>query len=188
MCKICGKYTYLYMYMYIHLSHRGKSVRVFLFGDYEFQCRMYGISGAQGKKTTTCTCTCTCTMHLSLKIHAGRHPCLWCTILADQLKQPQHERGKLPLRTLDSLKADYLRFETIGKGDIRQAKNFNNVIGPVFFNVPLSQVLLHINTDCPFATYMPIMYKNAGESPRPPYNTWCVLSTVVPARKSLPST
>ena len=118
--KICGKYTYLYMYMYIHLSHRGKSVRVFLFGDYEFQCRMYGISGAQGKKTTTCTCT----MHLSLKIHAGRHPCLWCTIRADQLKLPQHERGKLPLRTLDSLKADYLRFETIGKreGDQRRKR------------------------------------------------------------------
>ena len=128
------------------------------------------------------------TMHLSLKIHAGRHPCLWCTIRADQLKQTQHERGKLPLRTLDSLKADYLRFETIGKGDIRQAKNFNNVIGPVFFNVPLSQVRLHVNTDCPFATYMPIMYKNAGESPRPPYNTCRVLSTVVPARTSLPST
>ena len=63
-------------------------------------------------------------------------PCLRCTIRADQLKLPQHERGKLPPHIPDSLHADYLQFETTGKGDIRQAKNFNNVIGPVFFNVP----------------------------------------------------
>ena len=32
-----------------------KTFRIFLFGDYEFLCKMYGISGASGK-----------------------HPCLWC--------------------------------------------------------------------------------------------------------------
>ena len=118
-----------------HIFHRGKRVRVFLFGNYEFQCRMYGITGAQG-------------LMLHAYVHmwmynakdAGRHPCLWCTIRVDQLKQPRHARGKLPPRTLDSLQADYLQFATTGKGDIRKAKEFNNVIGPVFFNVPLSQV------------------------------------------------
>ena len=30
--------------------NRDKSVRVFLSGDYEFLCKMYGISGATGKK------------------------------------------------------------------------------------------------------------------------------------------
>ena len=28
--------------------HRGKKIRVFLFGDYEFECHMVGITGAQG--------------------------------------------------------------------------------------------------------------------------------------------
>ena len=31
----------------IHI--RDKSVRIFMYGDYEFQCKMYGISGASGK-------------------------------------------------------------------------------------------------------------------------------------------
>ena len=70
----------------------------------------------------------------------GRHPCLWCTVHSDQLKQPLSERTKLPPRTLNSLQADYLRFQTAGKGDLRQAKHFNNAISPVFFNVPLNQV------------------------------------------------
>ena len=30
-------------------QYRGKKIRVFLFGDYEFECRMVGITGAQGK-------------------------------------------------------------------------------------------------------------------------------------------
>ena len=38
------------------------------------------------------------------------------------------------LEPLTPLQADYLRYEITGKGDPRQAKNFNNVIGPVFFN------------------------------------------------------
>ena len=32
---------------------RGKKLRVFVFGDYEFLCKMYGISGASGKIETT---------------------------------------------------------------------------------------------------------------------------------------
>ena len=78
--------------------------------------------------------------------HVGRHPCLWCTIPADQMKRPRHERGKFPSRSLDSLNADYHQFQTTGKGDIRHAKKFNNVIGPVFFNIPISQVCVHVVT------------------------------------------
>ena len=29
----------------------GKRFRVFVFGDYEFQCHMYGLSGAQGNQS-----------------------------------------------------------------------------------------------------------------------------------------
>ena len=28
---------------------RGKKIRLFVFGDYEFLCKMYGISGASGR-------------------------------------------------------------------------------------------------------------------------------------------
>jgi hypothetical protein len=76
-----------------------------------------------------------------MHVFAGRHPCLWCNIRADQLKQPRQERGTFSPRTLDSLQADHLKFQTIGKGDLRQAKNYNNVIGPVFFDVPLFRTL-----------------------------------------------
>ena len=41
----------------------GKTSRVFLFGDYDFLCAMYGLSGT-----------------------SGRHPCLWCEISSDMLK------------------------------------------------------------------------------------------------------
>ena len=78
--------------------------------------------------------------HTHTHTFKGRHPCLWCTIPSDELKKPQYERGKYPARTLESLQADHLRFESIGKGDIRQAKYYNNVIGSAFFNVPLTQV------------------------------------------------
>ena len=56
------------------------------------------------------------------------------------MKVPREERGKCLPRTLDSLDADYLRFQASGKGDIRRAKEYNNVIGRFFFNIPPSQV------------------------------------------------
>ena len=34
--------------MYTHLLYRNKSIRVFMVGDYELLCKMYGISGASG--------------------------------------------------------------------------------------------------------------------------------------------
>ena len=52
-------------------------------------------------------------------------------------EETPNERGKYPARTLESLQADHLRFESIGKGDIRQAKYYNNVIGSSFFSVAL---------------------------------------------------
>ena len=43
-----------------------KSFRVFLFGDYEYLCSMYGITGANGK-----------------------HPCLFCTITSSDMQLPK---------------------------------------------------------------------------------------------------
>ena len=73
-------------------------------------------------------------------VYAGRHPCIWCIIRADQMKQPRQERGTLQPRSLESLEADYLCFQGNGKSDIRKAKEYNNVIRQVFFNIPLSKV------------------------------------------------
>ncbi len=56
------------------------------------------------------------------------------------MKIPRDERGKHTLRTLDTLRADYLRFQTEGMGDTKNAKLFNNVINHYIFDIPLTQV------------------------------------------------
>ncbi|XP_057290870.1 uncharacterized protein LOC130613560 [Hydractinia symbiolongicarpus] len=50
-------------------------IRLFMYGDYEYLCAMYGISGAN-----------------------GRHCCLWCSIKTDQLCIPKFIRGSFPKR------------------------------------------------------------------------------------------
>ena len=67
----------------------------------------------------------------------GRHPCLWCTINTEEMKVPREERAPVAPRTLDSLQADLLLFQTAGNGDLKKAKNYNNVIGPYFFHIPV---------------------------------------------------
>ena len=34
----------------VHVLFRGHTIKVFLTGDYEFLCRMYGLSGASGMR------------------------------------------------------------------------------------------------------------------------------------------
>lgn len=47
------------------------------------------------------------------------------------------------LRDSDTLATAYTDFLTKGKGDIKVAKEYYNVIAPPFFDVPLSQVSLN---------------------------------------------
>jgi len=76
-----------------------KTFRLFLFGDYEFLCAMYGLSGA-----------------------AGRHPCLWCEIPSDMLKVRLDDRiCKYPLRTLESLDENLLLFREQYGSNIKKA-------------------------------------------------------------------
>ena len=56
------------------------------------------------------------------------------------MRQPREERPYYAPRTLQSLQADLLLFETAGKGDMKTAKNYNNVINQYFFPIPLKQV------------------------------------------------
>jgi hypothetical protein len=41
------------------------------------------------------------------------------------------------------MEADYLRFESQGKGDIRKAKDYYNVVSRGFFDIPVNQVSLY---------------------------------------------
>ena len=113
---------------------------VFLSGDYEFLCYMYGLTGATG----------TITLYyfnylLNTTMHVGRHRCLYCLINQDSLIIPREERRQqedrvdLP-RSLEGIQADHKRFLEEGKGNIKLAKQYNNVIGPHFWDVELSHV------------------------------------------------
>lgn len=72
--------------------------------------------------------------------HSGRHCCLFCEIAAGHIKVPLQARGPAPLRSLGTLQRDYLQFNSIGKGNLKNAKHFNNVIGKPFLDIPLTQV------------------------------------------------
>ena len=57
------------------------------------------------------------------------------------MKVPREECPPVEQRTLASLRADLLRFETAGKGNLKETKKYNNVIHQHFFPIPLTQVL-----------------------------------------------
>ena len=107
-------YTITHMYMhsytfYMYNHYRDWVIKLFFSGDYEFLCVMFGLSGASGKlkaPTNGNAMIYTCITSYPL----GRHCCLWCTIRGDQLKVPLSQRGRLPQRSLESLKHDHQRF------------------------------------------------------------------------------
>ena len=89
------------------------------------------------------------TVHVHVHVHVGRHPCLWCEVARHQLKIPPQDRAHIaPLRSLQSLENNYNMFTTQGKADLRKAKEYNNVIGKSFFQIPLDQVRTKSNYDC----------------------------------------
>jgi hypothetical protein len=73
------------------------------------------------------------------KVHlVGRHCCFYCTI---EMKTPLGQREPSPLRTLETLDRDHSLFMGSG-GNIKKAKEFNNVIGSVFFRGKSSTSIL----------------------------------------------
>ena len=56
------------------------------------------------------------------------------------MKTERKKRGDKEKRTLESLTNDFESFMMSG-GDIKKAKNHNNVISKFLFDVPLDQVL-----------------------------------------------
>ncbi|XP_065665062.1 uncharacterized protein LOC105850185 isoform X2 [Hydra vulgaris] len=101
------------------------NVRVFIFGDYDFLCSVYGITGA-----------------------SGRHCCLFCDITKESIQlAPISRENGVSQRSLKSLNIDFNRFQSSG-GNLKKAKFFNNVINETLFHIPLDQVAvpaLHIS-------------------------------------------
>ncbi len=114
------------------------TVRLFLSGDYEFLCRKYGLSGASGR----CSIIKTMNVEANSTVNVGRHNCLWCHIPGSMLKVPPSQRKSYQPRSLDTLKHDHARFLSEAHGDLKQAKNYNNVIGDIMFEIPIDQVRL----------------------------------------------
>ena len=72
----------------------------------------------------------------------GRHFCLKCHITAAEAKiSPADRRSKAALRSLETLEDDLERFSNAG-GTIDDAKLYDNVIAPAFFDILLDQVKL----------------------------------------------
>ncbi|XP_065667077.1 uncharacterized protein LOC136087630 isoform X2 [Hydra vulgaris] len=102
----------------LKIMSRDNSIRVFIFGDYEFLCSLYGISGASGK-----------------------HCCLFCYATTNEMKVCKKERTGIESRTLENLQADFERFMKDG-GIKKKAKFYNNVIAEPILRIPLNQVSL----------------------------------------------
>lgn len=77
---------------------------------------------------------------MSLILFKGRHCCLWCTITYNMMKVSKQDRGRSPNRTLASLQQDLIQFREKFHGDLKYAKEVNNVVDDIFFDIPLNQV------------------------------------------------
>ena len=107
-----------------------------MFGDYDFLCQMYGLSGASGK-----------------------HPCLWCTVTSQQMQLPPSQRTvEVEERTLESLESDHTKFQENYKGNLKNAMDANNVIDKPFFKIPLDQVCIR-NFILPFTFFHVLVLK-----------------------------
>ena len=101
------------------IAWQDKRLRVFLFGDYKFQCSSYGLSGPSGAR-----------------------PCQHCHCLKKSMAEDpsrQPEEGKEP-RTLITLADDHQRFLCDGSR-VSHAKNFN-VIRPILLPIPVADAVV----------------------------------------------
>ena len=86
----------------------------------------------------------------------GRHPCLWCTILALEMKLAHDKRSLVQERTLQHLTETFQKFKTKANGDIKKAKDYFNVIHEPLLDIPLDQVIkdsknkLHVRKESVF--------------------------------------
>ncbi|GFO09968.1 amine oxidase [Plakobranchus ocellatus] len=102
-------------------SWKGKAIKVFLNGDYDFLCKIYGLSGPQ-----------------------GTYPCLWCLMLRRDMHNPSNHCEH---RSLESLLADNKMFMQQTDGEKKQANKFYNSLHVPLDGIELDKVsppYLHI--------------------------------------------
>ena len=102
-------------------SWKGKTIKLFLNGDYLFVSCIYGLSGAK-----------------------GTYPCLWCTVKKDEM---QKRTTLFSPRNLNTLKSHHDTFMKAGKGDKDNAKHHFNCIHPALLDIEPCYVvppMLHI--------------------------------------------
>ena len=101
---------------------RDKKIVLTLFGDYQFLCNVYGISGP-----------------------CGKYPCLWCHIEKNDI-QNEVDSKSAEERNLKTMQRNLDDFNESGK-DIKNAKEYFNVINHPLLNIDLDMVCppyLHI--------------------------------------------
>ena len=100
----------------------GKKIELFVFGDYDFLAKLYGLSGAQ-----------------------GTFPCLWC--LQPKSSMMTIQKSPFEARSLASLRKDHERFMMHGHGLKKNVSDYNNSLFPPIINVEPTSVCppyLHI--------------------------------------------
>ena len=98
------------------MTWNDKNLRVFLFGDYDFLLKLYGISRAQ-----------------------SFHTCLWCEASKEQTLKSSTEQPVLPERTLRSIKSDLRKYKRAGSKK-KTAKAYNNAVLSPIWDIELTHV------------------------------------------------
>ena len=75
-----------------------------------------------------------------LLLKTGRHPCIWCTILAVEMALTKKKQGTVMTSTLQHLEEQLKDFKEKGRGDLKNAKKFFIVIHKPLLNIPVDQV------------------------------------------------
>lgn len=103
------------------MKWKNRSIKVFMFGDYQFLCCVYGLTGAN-----------------------GRHCCIYCTATKENIQLGIADSAP---RSLDSMMNDLQKFQDDGS-NLKNAKFYNNIVYSPMFNIPLLQLCppgLHIS-------------------------------------------
>lgn len=106
------------------MTWKEKTVRVFLYGDYDFLCKLYGISGA-----------------------CGTYCCIWCYTATKDIQNINNDACTVKKRKLSTIKRFVHLFQTTGKGKKNKAAEYFNCIKIPIMNFPLTNVCppyLHI--------------------------------------------
>ena len=113
----------------------------------------------------------------------GRHCCLWCHIISEDLKLAPSVRGPLQQRSDTTLAQDLAAFKADG-ANIKRAKHFNNVIREPLFTISIDQAHNHNQINFDIKTYL----NSIGLPTRFTYNLGHILQTLYSSRRLLSRT